>query len=129
MSEAESGDQRGSRWGAGSRVICSGGPPASSRTQMCGTSLPPESATDLPSGEIAGDSSMPTKSVSRWKETGAPALGAAALREVRYAAPATATSSSAATGQTRFHVVDATAEGAIAEVEDAAEIPSRAKAT
>src|SRR5581483_8814673 len=102
---------------------------ASSRTQMCGTSLPPESATDLPSGEIAGDSSTPTKSVSRLKEIGAPALGAAALREVRYAAPATATSSSAASGQTRFHLADVTAGGAIAEVEDAAEIPSRAKAT
>src|SRR3954447_14520600 len=70
MMEAESRDHRGYRWSTGSRVICSGTPPRNRRTQSW--RMPPLSemnATDLPSGEMAGNCCKPTKSVSRSERT------------------------------------------------------------
>ena len=64
--DAESCDHLGSRCAPGPFVICNGGPPASKRIQICRE--PVESltnATDFPSGENAGLSSSPAKSVSR----------------------------------------------------------------
>src|SRR5713101_8639015 len=66
MMDAESWDHLGSRCAPGPFVICNGGPPASKRIQTCRE--PVESltnATDFPSGENAGLSSSPAKSVSR----------------------------------------------------------------
>ena len=66
----ESGDQRGCSWSTSSRVIGSAAPPASSRTQICRRpSSGATKATVLPSGETAGHSSMPTKSVIAWNRT------------------------------------------------------------
>ena len=62
----ESGVQRGSVLSVAPCVSCSGEPPLSRRTQTCRTPLTrPTNATDLPSGESAGESCMPTKSVRR----------------------------------------------------------------
>src|ERR1700722_665061 len=81
----ESCDQRGSRCGPGPLVIWSGGPPASSRIHICRE--PVESltkATDFPSGENAGLSSMPAKSVSRKNFTD---LGPGSARPRNHHAP------------------------------------------
>src|SRR4029077_14349303 len=86
MMDAESCDHLGSRCAPGPFVICNGGPPASKRIQTCRE--PVESLTnviDFPSGENAGLSSSPAKSVSRKNFT---ALGPATGLPRNHQAPA-----------------------------------------
>src|ERR1700685_866296 len=97
--DAESCDHLGSRWAPGPFVIWSGAPPASRRIQICRD--PVESltnATDLPSGENAGLSSRPAKSVRRRNFT---ALTVCVLPQNHHAPTATAAMARNAISQRR----------------------------
>ena len=70
MIELPSAVQRGDSWSLSSCVTRSGAPPDSMRIQICRRpSTGATNATMRPSGDSAGDSLTPTRSVRRWNET------------------------------------------------------------